>query len=439
MSQASLCLERVHLVPSAHDAPVVCHVYVADGRIAEIDPELKPVQPVDEVLDCSQHVAIPGLANLHLHCRPGRALNDGMPVPVWHKAVDKIAQAMQPEDSYTGALLAYGEMLLGGVTSSLVMTRFFDHAARAAEDLGIRSAVVPLAGDGRGAHGHALDELEPALQTIRDDRRAADARVQLWPGFDSPLSTSFDGMKAVARLAEERRLGLHAHMAETEFEVSKFRQTNDRSEGAAFLDAGLMRERAVLAHCNWLDERDVERFLQTGAAVVHNPTSNMKFASGVCEVRALRKAGVKVALGTDGMLSNFRLDMFDAMRGAANLQRIHTGDATALTAADVLEMATVNGASILQPQTGEIAEGWVADLAVIDMRGLHLQPYRRDPLNDPDLLNLIVWCARASDVQHVVCDGRVVVRDRALTLGSADEIAERVRATDARMRPLLSA
>lgn len=431
----TICLERVHLVPSARAEPVVANVYVADGRIAEIDRDLSGTQAADERIDCSRHVAIPGLVNMHLHARPGRALNDGMPVPIWHKAVDRIAAMMTDEDAYVGGLLAFGEMALGGITGSLVMTRFFTHAARAAEDLGVRSAVAPLAGDGRGAHGHALDELVPALEAIRSDGRAPDAVVQLWPGFDSPLSTSIDGMRQVSALAAERGLGLHAHMGETRFEFDTFAEVNGQTEGRALFEAGMLRERSVIAHCNWLDEGDDERFASSGASVVHNPTSNMKFASGVCDVRKLRHAGVNVALGTDGMLSNFHLDMFQVMRAAASLQRIAAGDATALSAADVLEMATVNGGSLLNPQLGVLEEGRPADIAILDMTGLHLQPYRRDPLNDVDLVNLLVWCAQASDVAHVVCDGRLVVRDRQIARMSAEHIAERMRDTDARMRP----
>lgn len=438
-SARSICLEQVHLVPSARDEPIVCNVYIEDGVVKEIDRSGRAAAPTDDRIDCSHHVAIPGLANMHLHCRPGRALNDGMPVPIWHKAVDRIAAMMTHEDSYVGAQMAYGEMLLGGITSALVMTRFFEHAARAGEDLGVRTAVAPLAGDGGGAHAHALDDLPSALATIRDQGRQPGSRVQLWPGFDSPMSTSIEGMETVARVAGDLGLGLHAHMAETRFEYDRFLEVDGRTEAAALEEAGVLRPGAVIAHCNWLDDEDFARFLRTGAAIVHNPTSNMKFASGICEAKALREAGVHVALGTDGMLSNFHLDMFEVMRAAASLQRIHTGDPMALTPADVLEMATVKGASLLGSNVGVVAEGWAADITVLDMSALHLQPYRRGPLNDPDLLNLLVWCGRAADVVHVVCDGQLVVRDRRLTFASKEEIAERVRAVDARMRPGIKA
>jgi 5-methylthioadenosine/S-adenosylhomocysteine deaminase len=202
---------------------------------------------------------------------------------------------------------------------------------------------------------------------------------------------------------------------------------------------GCSGQAPVFAHCNWLTEDDIRRLAGSGSGVVHNPTSNMKFAAGVCDVPALQEAGVPVALGTDGMLSNFRLDLFEVMRAAASLQRIHRGDASLLPPAHVFEMATAVGAGFLAGDTGRIEEGARADVTVIDMSGLHLQPYRRDPLNDPDLISLIVWCARPSDVRHVVCDGEMVVRDRELVRMPAGEIARRARAVDERLRPLLEA
>jgi 5-methylthioadenosine/S-adenosylhomocysteine deaminase len=138
------------------------------------------------------------------------------------------------------------------------------------------------------------------------------------------------------------------------------------------------------------------------------------------------------------MLSGFQLDMFAAMRSAAMLQRITRKDPTALTAADVLEMATLVPGSILGTDTGQIEVGVPADIAILDMTGIHLQPYRRGPLNDGDLLNTIVWCGRPSDVMHVVCEGELVVRDRMLTKLSNNEIRERSLATDTRLRPQIA-
>jgi 5-methylthioadenosine/S-adenosylhomocysteine deaminase len=432
----SILLADVHLIRAADADPVVCDLYVENGAIAAIDESRNIGQAADDRLDCSEHVAIPGLANLHIHCRPERALSDGMPVPEWHRRVDLISRHMTEEDSYVGGLIAFGELLLAGVTSSVAMTRHFAGAARAAEALGIRSVVVPLAGDGGGVDRGDLDDLRSSLDIVAAYTDPG-ARVQMWPGFDSPLTTSLDGMKNVAGIAKQTGSGIHTHMAETRYEVDTFKEKRGLPEVEAFRDTGILGPGTLLAHCNWLTDDEIGLLSETSTAVVHNPTSNMRFASGVCRVIDLREAGVEVALGTDGTESGFQLNMFSAMRAAARLHRITNQDASILNAREVLAMATLRAASALRTGTGRIDEGAPADIAVLNMTGLHLQPYRRDPVNDSDLLNLIVWCSQPSDIQHVICGGEVVVRDRALMRIPNEQIRRSAGETDARLRPLI--
>ena len=439
MNRPSICLENVHLIPSADGVPIVCDAYVEDGIVAGIDGGRSARQPADIRIDCSSSVAIPGLFNLHVHCRPERALSDGLPVPVWHRRVDLLSRHMTEHDAYVGGLIAFGEMLLSGVTGSMVMTRYFNNAADAAEALGIRSIVVPLAGDGGGVERGDLDDLASSLQLIRERHHGMRSRrQQLWPGFDSPLTTSTNGMRTVAATARELGVGIHTHMAETQYEVDAFREKRGPSEPVALRDAGVLSERTVLAHCNWLSDDDIDLLAETRTAVVHNPASNMRFASGVCRVPELKEAGVKLALGTDGMLSGYELNMFTAMRATAMLHRISTKDANVLTSADVFAMATEDAAAMIGMGTGRIEVGAVADITVLDMSGIHLQPYRRDPLNDKDLLNLIVWCARPSDVQHVICDGELLVHERSLQRLDEKEIRMQAVQADSRLRPLIT-
>jgi 5-methylthioadenosine/S-adenosylhomocysteine deaminase len=433
----SLHLADLHLLAAADADAVVCDLYVEDGRIAAIEEPGARRQAADERLDCSEHVGLPGLVNAHVHCRPQRALSDGMPVPEWHRRVDLVSRHMTEDDAYTGGLVAVGEMLLAGVTTSVVMTRHFTGAARAAETLGARAVVVPLAGDGGGVARGDLDDLDAALDTVASYADPG-GRVHMWPGFDSPLTTSLDGMRRVAKSAAEAGLGIHTHMAETRYEVETFAAKRGSSEPDALGETGILGPTTLLAHCNWLSDGDIETLARTSTAVVHNPTSNMRFASGTCRAIDLRAAGVPVALGTDGMLSGYQLNVFVAMRTAAMLQRMAHGDAAILTARDVLDMATAVPGSLLGAATGRLEVGAPADVAVVDMSGLHLQPYRRGPVNDADLVNLIVWCAQPSDVQHVICDGELVVRDRRLTRLSGEEVRRRARATDARLRPLIA-
>ena len=435
-SSRSVLLEDVQLIAAPDANPVVCDLYVESGLIAEIDESRSRPQPADIRLDCSAHVALPGFANLHVHCRPQRALSDGMPVPVWHRRVDLISRHMNEDDSYAGGLTAIGELLLSGVTSCVIMTRHFAGAARAAEVLGARAAVIPLAGDGGGVERGDLDDLGSALDDVAGYSDPG-GRVQMWPGFDSPLTTSPDGMRKVAQVSDNRQLGIHTHMAETRYEVDTFRSKHGVSEPEALRDAGLLGERTLLAHCNWLEDQEIDVLAETDTAVVHNPTSNMRFASGICRVPDLRDSEIRVALGTDGMLSGYQLNMFGAMRTAAMLHRIANGDAAIFNSTDLLNMVTTVPASILGTGAGRLTVGAEADMAVVNMTGIHLQPYRRGPDNDPDLLNLIVWCAQPSDVQHVLCSGELVVHDRRLSRVANEEILRHAQESDARLRPLI--
>jgi 5-methylthioadenosine/S-adenosylhomocysteine deaminase len=432
----SILLEDVQLIPGSDGDPIVCDLYIEGGVVEVIDESRSRKQPTDIRLDCSAHVALPGLANLHVHCRPQRALSDGMPVPVWHRRVDLISRHMTDEDSYVGGLIAIGELLLSGVTSCVIMTRHFAGAARAAEVLGIRAAIVPLAGDGGGVERGDLDDLSSALDVVSAYGDSG-SRVAMWPGFDSPLTTSIDGMRLVSNVSVREQLGFHTHMAETRYEVETFASKRGTTEPEALADAGLLGRNTLLAHCNWLEDHEIDALAESETAVVHNPTSNMRFASGICRVPELRAAGVRVALGTDGMLSGYQLNMFGAMRTTAMLHRMSSGDAALFNSHDLLGMVTGVAGSIMQTNAGSLNVGDPADIAVVSMSGLHLQPYRRGPDNDSDLLNLIVWCAQPSDVEHVICAGELLVRDRLLTRMPISNIRQRARESDARIRPLI--
>lgn len=408
------------------------NVYVKDGAIAEVTGEARAAT---KVLQRSGHVVIPGLANLHLHTRPGRALGDGLPMLVWHERwADGITQRMRPGDGYAGASLAFAECLLGGTTSVVVMTPLYLEAAAAARDLGIRAVVVPLAVDDPAQAGTG-DDLRATIDSIAGLGPQRGDRVRVWPGFDSTYSTSEAGIRAAAELARSIPLGLHTHLSE-EKQDARMNLGSKQLHGAYYVaDCGLLDlpEPVVLAHCNWLEPREIELLAASPAAVVaHNPTSNMHLGTGVCPVPRLLEAGVDVGLGTDGMLSNYHLDMFEVMRGACMLQRVSQLNAAALSSSDAFTMATRGGRQVFGDRQGEIAAGAPADLAVLDLQGPRFAPVV-DAGDDANVLALIVWCAGAADVSDVLVDGELIVHERRLLTGSEAEIVASAQATFARM------
>jgi 5-methylthioadenosine/S-adenosylhomocysteine deaminase len=296
-------------------------------------------------------------------------------------------------------------------------------AFAAAEEIGIRARIVPLAADAESAGDGACDVYADFVAAI--DGRLPDpgARVQYWLGFDAVSGVSERTLQQMGEDARRLGVGIHGHMSESQDDAS----WTDRAQAtpaAIYLHrAGVLGPRTVLAHCNWLTAEEIAVLAETGTSVAHNPTSNMKLGTGIAPVLELRAAGVTVALGTDGMLSNFHLDMFEAMRGACMLQRIHRLDAHALMSADVLEMATRSGARALGEEhaLGSIEVGKRADAALVDVEGVHLCPRIRD--RHDNLTALLTWCAHGSDVRTVLVDGTVVVDERRLCLADEGAIA----------------
>ncbi len=426
--RAALGIEGA-IVLDADGGPRRANVYVGDGAVAAVTEERLPAE---RVLRRDGSVVIPGLSNLHLHARPGRALGDALPMLVWHERwADGLTLRMRDGDGYAGAALALAECLLGGTTSAIVMTPRYLEAAQAARDLGIRAIVVPLAVDLPDAEGTG-DDLAESLEAISALGRQDGERVRVWLGFDSTYSTSEQGVRALVETARSVPLGVHTHMSE-EREDARMALGSKRLYGAYyFADVGLLDlpEPLVLAHCNWLEPREIELLAAAPAAVVsHNPTSNMHLGTGTCPVPELLASGVRLGLGTDGMLSNYHLDMFQVMRGAAMLQRVSRTDAGALGSAETLALAT-RGGGVFGEGAGSIAPGARADLAVLDLSGPRFTP-RVDLGDDSNLLALVVWCAGAGDVTDVVVDGRVVVEERRLRTADLDVIvAEAASAFD---------
>ncbi|MCD6033913.1 MAG: ssnA, partial [Thermomicrobiales bacterium] len=236
-------------------APRLANVYVRDGLIADVTTERRSAQ---QTLRRDGAILIPGLVNLHLHTRPGRALGDGLPLMVWHERwADGLTLRMQEGDAYAGAALAFSECLLGGTTAVVVMTPHYLEAAQAARDLGIRAIVVPLAVDEPEARGTG-DDLLASIETIAALGSQRGERVQVWLGFDGVGTTSEDGIRAVADAARSIPLGIHTHISEAEEDARQPHGAKGLSGVRYLADCGLLdqSEPVVLAHCNWLTEEE---------------------------------------------------------------------------------------------------------------------------------------------------------------------------------------
>ena len=226
-----------------------------------------------------------------------------------------------------------------------------------------------------------------------------------------PINTTPELLREVRRFADANSLGISAHVAESHSVVDAVRHQHSKNGVVEFLQRfGIPANNSIFAHSVHVSNDEIQILRETGTSVSHNPVSNMMLGDGVAPVVEMLRQGVNVALGTDGAASNHSQDLFDTMKAASLLQKVHHRDAGVIKPYDVLRMATIGGARALgfHAVCGTIEVGKRADLILVDIDTVHNQPVN-------DIFSQIVHCAKASDVQTVIVDGEIVMRDRRLT------------------------
>jgi 5-methylthioadenosine/S-adenosylhomocysteine deaminase len=312
-------------------------------------------------------------------------------------------------------------MIKSGTTAFGDMYFFMPEVADVVAETGVRARLghgcISVGKDDETARA----DFREGLAFAREYQGAADGRIRTMFTPHS-LTTVFDEHFAeFVPEAREADLPIHFHANETLDEVAPIVEERGQRPLEWADDLGLLGPESFLAHGVHVDERELALLAERDTAVVHCPASNMKLASGMAPVQAMLDAGVTVGLGTDGAASNNDLDLFDELRDAAMLGKLAADDASAVAAPDAVRMATAGGAAALGFDGGVLAEGAPADLAVVDLAAPHLTPAH-------DLVSHLVYAARGSDVRHTVCDGRVLMRDRALT--TIDETVARAHASE---------
>ncbi len=401
-------------------------VVVDAGRITAVGRSGGRADAKRQVIDCTGLVIIPGLVQAHIHlCQTlFRGLADDLALEDWlAKRIWPLEAAHTEESVYWSAMLGAAELLLGGTTAILDMetVRHTDAAFRALELIGLRATAGKCLMDAPSAPAGLREDTDRALAEAADlcarwhGRAGGRLRWCFAPRFVPSCTGPL--LRAVSDLAEQTGTLIHTHAAETPVELEMVKRATGHDEIAYLDSVGISGERAALAHCVWVDRGTIGRLAGQRTGVVHCPSSNLKLGSGIAPVPEMLAAGCRVAIGADGAACNNRLDGFTEMRLAALIQKPRLGP-DALPAAQVLELATLGGARVLglDGEIGSIERGKRADLAVLDLSGPHVQP------EGADIVSRIVYGARASDVRHVIVDGRVVVRDGRLRTASVDEI-----------------
>ena len=400
-----------------NDAYDVVHgdVSIRDGRIVGLASSVD--ERHDSVIDACGGYVLPGFVQTHLHlCQTlFRSYADDLPLMDWlRRRVWLMEAAHTPRSLRAAARLATVELLTSGTTSVLTMETVHDTDVvfEAAAESGIRATIgkclMDAAAAGTPARLHqttrsALDE----SSALRDRwNGAGDGRLRAAFAPRFAVSCSRELLEAVATLSGETRTIVHTHASESQDEIVLVREISGGLSNVEYFAAlRLASPRLCLAHCVWVDDREQTLLADHDVKVTHCPSSNLKLGSGIAPIVELRKKGVTVSLGADGAACNNRLDMFEEMRLAALLQATRRAPG-ALTAQQVLTMATRNGAKALglEAEVGSIELGKRADVIVIDTSRPHLIPA-------DNVYSTIVYAARGSDVRTTVVGGDVIVDD----------------------------
>jgi 5-methylthioadenosine/S-adenosylhomocysteine deaminase len=376
-------------------------------------------------IDAAGALLMPGLVNTHTHAAMTlfRGLADDLPLMTWLQEHIFPAEArfVDEEMVYWCSKLAAAEMILSGTTTVADGYFYEDAAARAFCDAGIRAVA---------AQG-VIDFPAPGVTDPLLNVDAAAAYVERWQGKNrlltpavfchSPYTCSPETLVRAKELAAGAKVPYFIHLAETRQEVKLVQEKYGKSPVALLNDLGVLDRQTICVHCVWLSEEDLALLADSGAAVSSCPESNLKLASGTAPLERLRAKGVPVGLGTDGCASNNDLDMFGEMDACAKIHKGVTEDPTVMPARQVLEMATLTGATILGlgNETGSLVPGKLADCILVDLDQPHLTPFYH-----PDTL---VYAACAADVRTAIINGEVVMENRRICTFDLAETMEKVR------------
>jgi 5-methylthioadenosine/S-adenosylhomocysteine deaminase len=380
-----------------------------------------------EIIDAENSLVMPGLVNCHTHAPMTyfRGLADDLELTDWLNNYIFPAEArfVNKDFSYLGTLLACAEMIKSGTTTFCDMYIFEDDVARAAKSAGMRCLVGEV----------LFDFASPSVKTPEEGLKYTEKLIEKWA--DDPLVnivvephslyTCSEGLlRGSKKIADRYGARIATHYLETRSEKEQLTQKYGKTPTSFLKDIDYLDERFIAFHCVWMDEKDIRMFADHGCKVVHNPESNMKLATGVAPITKMMTSGVRVGLGTDGCASNNNLDMFQEMDTAAKLHKVVQLDPTVMDAKTVVRMATCDGARVLgmDKLVGSLKAGMKADIIIVNLSKPHLTPLYNE-------YSHIVYAFNGADVDTVLINGKVVMKNRKLLTIDENDIMATIEVT----------
>lgn len=396
-------------------------ILIRDNKIEAVGQTGSLVfNPDTEVIDASGLLAVPGFINTHAHTPMVlfRNLAEDVSQKDWfNEYIWPMESNLTDEDVYWGMMLGMAEMIENGITS--VADHYFavDHIAKAVESTGMRANLVWAV---FGHQGEA--KLDETIEFIQQWQGAANGRITTWLGPHAPYTCPPDFLKLAAKKAAKNDVGIHIHVSETENQVVLSLKEHGITPVQMLKETGVLDVPTILAHTLHPREVDYPILAAADTGIPQAPRTYMKHGDGLAPILRYRELGIPVGLATDGAASNNTMDIMEQMRLLAMFVKYQAADATVMPLDEVADIAFRGSAKVFRHdgRLGEIKEGMLADIALIRQDGLHMAP-KSNPLS------ALVYCARATDVDTVLCDGKLLMRGRKLLTIDKEEVKKEVQ------------
>ena len=397
---------------------------IKDDLIAEISDEIND-SDVDKIIDAEGKILLPGLINTHTHLSMTlfRGLADDLSLDSWlNDHIWPMEANLNGDYCYIGALLGAVELIKSGTTTFSDMYFYMEDVARAVDDAGIR-AVLSYGMIDFGDAERREAEIKENMALFEACNGMADGRIKVFFGPHSPYTASEELLIKVRELADEHNIGIHIHVSETQKEINDSLDEKGLRPFEYLEKIGFLGPDVVAAHCVWLSDEEIEIIKKHDVKVSHNPCSNMKLASGIAPVSKLIENDICVSIGTDGASSNNNLDLIEELKTASLLQKVSTLDPKVLTSDEAIEMATIKGAETLglSDEIGSIEVGKKADIILIDTNSANMVP------DSSSLSSNVIYSANGSNVDTTICNGKILMENKKLTVLDEDEIYARAK------------
>ena len=397
---------------------------IKNDLIAEISDEIDE-NNVDKIIDATGKILLPGFVNTHTHLSMTlfRGLADDLSLDSWlNDHIWPMEANLNGDYCYVGALLGAVELIKSGTTTFSDMYFYMEDVARAVDEAGIR-AVLSYGMIDFGDAEKREAEINENLTLFKNCNGMADGRIKVFFGPHSPYTASEELLIKVRKLADEYNMGIHIHVSETQKEIDDVSAEKGLRPFEYLDKIGFLGPDVVAAHSVWLSEKEIEIIKKNDVKISHNPCSNMKLASGIAPVSKLIENDICVSIGTDGASSNNNLDLIEELKTASLLQKVSTLNPNVLNSHEAIAMGTIKGAEALglDDEIGSIEIGKKADIILIDTNSANMVP------DSSTLTSNIIYSANGSNVDTTICNGKILMENKKLTVLDEQEIYDKAR------------